>query len=42
MLWVAPTEKDTANEMLEKHPWAAAVGVRMPLRCIIINTITVL
>ncbi|MGH8759781.1 MAG: type I restriction-modification system subunit M N-terminal domain-containing protein [Burkholderiales bacterium] len=24
MRWVAPTEKDTANEVLEKHLWAAA------------------
>ena len=24
MRWVAPTEKDTANEVLEKRLWAAA------------------
>ena len=24
MRWVAPSEKDTANETLEKHLWAAA------------------
>ena len=24
MRWVAPTEKDTANEVMEKRLWAAA------------------
>ena len=24
MRWVAPSEKDTANQTLEKRPWAAA------------------
>ena len=28
MRWVAPTEKDTANETLEKHLWAAADQLR--------------
>jgi hypothetical protein len=28
MRWVAPTEKDTANETLEKHLWAAACSIR--------------
>ena len=28
MRWVAPTEKDTANETLEKRLWAAADQLR--------------
>jgi type I restriction enzyme M protein len=29
MRWVAPTEKDTANETLEKRLWAAAYQLRV-------------
>lgn len=30
MRWVAPTEKDTANQTLEKRLWAAADQFRAP------------
>jgi hypothetical protein len=32
MRWVAPTEKDTANETLEKRLWDAAVGKKLVIR----------